>query len=942
MAIDLRTFSSPIARRLFFFFFLAVTLPVLVLVSITFFQLSDYMANQHRKELQNDAKYIGMNLFERLQRVGIELPRVAATRTPQSLRVDPVHTAGDDVLLRLVRGVGAGDPVWLHPGNADQALHEKLYEQLAAPDSEGRDRPMRIHQLGTNPTVLFASLKVAPDSYLAARVHPEFFWDPEQLPHDKLSCVLAGKDVVVFCSVDPPARFVEAFASARADSSLGSFEWEEGGATMRAVYWEVFLHGIGMNRNWTVVLSQPEQQLFATTRQFQATLILIVLASILMALMFSIGHLRRVLRPLQSLRMATRQVADGDLRKQVVITSGDEFQELAQAFNSMTERLAGQFDQREALMEIDRVILSTKDSRNVVNEVLVQAQAFPECDSLLVAMQDEQVVRLKAAGDGSHSAEDHQILAHKQYAQTLSQLGNGEEPLVLDDLPAWLPVLPGTEACSAWLLFPLRVSGELSGFVLLGTRNPANATNANSGWAVQVVSRLSIALTRARWQTDLYRQAHFDDLTGLPNRAALKVTLSRALERSTRNETRVALLFIDLDRFKLINDSIGHAAGDIYLQAVAERIRSCVRSEDAVSRLGGDEFTVLITDVLPEADIATEVMTLVGRLLQNIPKPVRVGLHELRCTMSIGVSIFPDDGQSIDDLMKQADTAMYQAKRSGGNSFRFYAQEMQAASQQRMELESDMRQALESDQFQLYFQPQVRMDSSHVQSAEVLLRWNHPERGLVPPGVFIPIAEESLLIADIDAWVLRAVCKQIRQWLNAGIEPVRLAINISAAQFQNPRFVSLVKLSLSQFELSADHIELEITEGALIDNLEHARQVLNELGEFGVRLAIDDFGTGYCSLAYLKTMPIDKLKIDQSFIRDITLSARDAAIVEVILQLSKQLGLRCIAEGVETQEELDWLVEKGCEVFQGYFFHRPMPLADFAKLLSSQVSINRV
>ncbi|WP_339843521.1 EAL domain-containing protein [uncultured Halopseudomonas sp.] len=900
------------------------------------------MAEQHRKELQSDAKYIGMNLFERLQRVGTELPRVAATRSPQSLRIDSAAPTETGISLGLVRGIRPGDPVWLHPGYADPALYASLYTQLAGLDFEAEDRAMRIHQFESEPSTLFVSLRMAPGNYLAARLQPEFFWDPEQLSHDKLSCVLAGTDTVIFCSVDPPVQLVKAFALARAESAVGAFEWQEGGATMRAVYWEIFLHGIGMDRNWTVVLSQPEQELFATTRQFQATLILIVLASIMMALMFSIGHLRRVLQPLQALRTATRQVAEGDLNKQVILASGDEFEELARSFNSMTEKLAMQFDQREALMDIDRLILSSEDSGNVVNEVLVQAQAFPECEYLLFVVQDEHGVRLKAAGNGSNRIEDHQISARKQYAQTLSELGSDEEAVILSQLPGWLPDLSGTGVCTAWLLYPLRVSGVLSGFVLLGTRHSLNAASADAGWALQVVGRLSIALTRVRWQTDLYRRANFDDLTGLPNRSAFKATLSQAIEHSRRHGTRLALLFIDLDRFKLINDSIGHAAGDLYLQVVAERIRGCIRSEDAVSRLGGDEFTVVITDIPADADFAIEVMTVVTRLLEAIPKPVHVGLHELRSTLSIGASVFPDDGQTTDELMKQADTAMYQAKRNGGDSFRFYAHEMQAVAQHRMGLESDIRRALENNQFLLYFQPQINRGSDQVQSAEVLLRWNHPERGFVPPGVFIPIAEESLLIADIDAWVLEATCRQIRQWLDAGIEPVRLAVNISGAQFQNPGFLELIKGTLDRFSLSPDRIELEITEGALIDNLEHARQVLNDLGTFGVRLAIDDFGTGYCSLAYLKSMPIDKLKIDQSFVRDITRSSRDAAIVEVILQLSRQLGLKCIAEGVETRAELDWLFEKGCEVYQGYYFYRPMPLADFAQLLTDQAGMNTV
>ncbi|MEH6565306.1 MAG: EAL domain-containing protein [Halopseudomonas sp.] len=935
MVIDLHTFNSPIARRLFLFFFLAVTLPILVLVSVIFFQLSGYAADQHRKELQQDAKYLGMSLLVGLQRVSDELPLLAENRPDAFVRSLVAGTAEKQLSVRTVGSDIDGRPAWLYPEVTDAVLYDGFIEQLSEAAQAGAE-PMRIHQLNiSGNTGLFVSLRLASGDYLGAQLRPEFFWDTEQLPHDKIVCVLAATDRALFCSDSLPTDFLAAFSSARANSSLGSFEWDWAQEPMRAVYWEVFLQNLGMDTNWTVVLSQPEQELFATTRRFQSTLIIIVLASILMALMFSIGHLRRVLKPLQKLRNATRQVYEGKLDKQVTITSGDEFEELAVAFNSMTHRLARQFEQREALMELDRLILSSMDSRNVVNKVLFRAIDFLKCQTLVVGVYEQGQVKLTAVRQGSEQVRASEL----DDATALNPVMKAfeTEPCVrMDSLPDGLSALVVSEDYIAWMFFPLFISGALQGFVLAGGLPRWEAEAADASRAAQIAGRLSIALTRARWEADLYRQAHVDDLTCLPNRAALKAALSGALERSLKRGTRVALLFIDLDRFKLINDSIGHAAGDAYLQVVAQRVLECVRSEDTVSRLGGDEFTVVMADIPPEVDMGAEVLAVVNRLLETVPKPVRIGMHDLRSTLSIGVSVCPDDGQTIDDLMKQADTAMYQAKRNGGNGFRFYAQDMQDASRDRMELDNDMRHALESDQFLLYFQPQVAAASGRMQSAEVLLRWNHPERGLVPPGVFIPIAEESLLIADIDCWVLRATCRQIRQWLDAGIAPVTLAINISAAQFQNPHFVDLVKSTLAEYRLTADQIELEITEGALISDLRHAQEVLRELRAIGLRLAIDDFGTGYCSLAYLKKMPIDKLKIDQSFVRDITRSNRDAAIVDVILQLSKQLDLRCIAEGVETREELTWLLEKGCEVVQGYYFYRPMPLADFEPLLNIQ------
>ncbi|MEH6491230.1 EAL domain-containing protein [Halopseudomonas sp.] len=936
MAIDIRTFHSPIARRLFLFFFLAVTFPALLLVSVTFFQLTGYMADQHKKELQQDAKFIGLNIFERLQRIGDELPRLAQAQNRSNSPGDSTYLANSGAVAQLVSAGAAGGPVWLFSDDVKRVFPDSFLQTLRLAPGTYKAGVMRLHQVRFDGKQgIFVSLGLASGEYLIARLNPDYLWDREQLPHDKSVCILAGSSTVLFCSEEPPQGFISAFSAAHGNSSLGVFEWEREAEPMRAVYWEVFLRNLGLEDNWAVVLSQPEQTLFTTSGNFQNTLVIIVLASVLMALMFSIGHLRRVLKPLQTLRDATLQVSQGELHQQVDISSGDEFEELALAFNGMTGTLARQFEQRESLMALDRLILSSKDSMSVVNEVLLRARDFLGCRLLLVAVKEKKQLKVSVVGRGSE-IEDSFIAS----ALEPLELAQGELkslPYVfLAKPPHWLPLIPESLVCGSWLLLPLPISGSPQGFVLVGAWEGDEADEMEATKAVQVIGRLSVVLTRARWQADLYHQAHFDDLTGLPNRAALKANLNGAFARSRTKNTRVALLLIDLDRFKLINDSIGHAAGDLYLQAVAERIRECVGGGCDVFRLGGDEFTVVIADIPAQVNLAREVTSVVNRILEQIPKPVRVGRHDLRSTLSVGASVFPDNGQTIDDLMKQADTAMYQAKHNGGNGFLFFAERMLSASQERMELDNDMRKALENDQFLLYFQPQVDADSKRMLGAEVLLRWNHPVRNWISPGIFIPIAEESLLIAEIDSWVLRAACQQIRRWLDAGIEPVRLAINISAAQFQNPLFVELVAATLASYDLTPDRIELEITEGALIDNLVHAQQVLFELREMGVRLALDDFGTGYCSLGYLKKMPIDKLKIDQSFVRDITLSARDAAIVEVILQLASQLDLFCIAEGVETVAELDWLLDKGCEVFQGYLFHRPMPILEFEELLQAR------
>ena len=927
MKIDVQTFNSPFARRLFFFLFLLVTIPVMVLASITIVQVTDYLSNQHRQQLQSEAKNIALNLYQRLNRVAVELPQAASQA---GVSAGNAQTEAPQYRLISVQPHGRQD--WLFQEPLDPALADRAIRA---------ERPLApgqwvIRSLDTaNGRAFLALYKAGAEALLIARLQPEYLWGPDHLPLDKTACLIEGDHTVLFCSESAPNDLLSGFVEAHTQSSSGQFDWKVDGESRLVVYWGAVLDNIGMDSEWSVLLSESEQQFSAPIERFQNSLIVIMLVSVLAAILIGVGQIRRVLKPLEALRMATSLVGDGKLDNSVEIHSGDEFEELADAFNTMTGKLQWQFQQLEALAVIDRLILSSMDSQCAVNQVVDHVQAFLGCELLALCIEQDGYPQLQVSLLGEIQKRAATIIEDSTYRLALSDITDQTE-VVREQQPAWLPQLPQVPPLESWSSIPLLIGGQLKGLAIVGSSQSNAQARSLLPSALQAIGRISIAVTRAGWQSQLYQQAHFDELTGLPNRLALKERLNQALERSQRYGTRLAVLFLDLDRFKLINDSIGHSAGDCYLQVIAKRIQGCVRDSDMVARLGGDEFTIALPDLSDAVDPSPEVMMVIDRLLSRIPQPVRIGSHELRSTLSIGIAVFPDDGQTLEDLMKQADTAMYQSKQRGGDSYHFYTQDMHDAARQRLELESDMRQALELDQFELYFQPQVAASNGEIVGAEVLLRWRHPQRGMVPPGVFIPIAEESLLIADIDRWVLHAACRQIRSWLDAGLEPVSLAINISAAQFQQRDFLQLVDSTLATFELGAERVELEITEGALINHMSHALETLRQLSESGISLAIDDFGTGYCSLSYLKTMPINKLKIDQSFIRDITRSARDAAIVEVILQLSQQLGLSSVAEGVESADERDWLQAKGCEVFQGYLFYRPLPAEEFSTLLAQR------
>jgi len=419
-------------------------------------------------------------------------------------------------------------------------------------------------------------------------------------------------------------------------------------------------------------------------------------------------------------------------------------------------------------------------------------------------------------------------------------------------------------------------------------------------------------------QQQLEYMANYDELTGLGNRNLFYTRLKVGIEKASRHRRQLAVVFVDLDNFKVINDTLGHDVGDVLLSEIAKRIKSCVRQEDVVCRLGGDEFTVYIEDFV-------DAQSLVGtaqRLTQAVSEPCRISGHDIFVTASVGISIYPNDGQTMSELLKNADTAMYKAKEQGKNGFQFFREDMNARAFERLVFVSGLRRALDRKEFRLVYQPQVQLADRQVLGAECLLRWSHPDMGEVSPGSFIPVAEETGLIVPIGEWVFGEVCRQLREWNGSA---VRVSVNVSARQFRQPELVDFIGRSLQDARLQPDALAVEITESALIDDPENAAATLSKLKDMGLTISLDDFGTGYSSLSYLKRFPIDSLKIDRAFVRDIVTDPDDAAIVTAIITMAQSLKLDVVAEGVETQQQVDFLRARGCHAAQGYFFSKPLP-----------------
>jgi diguanylate cyclase (GGDEF)-like protein len=492
-----------------------------------------------------------------------------------------------------------------------------------------------------------------------------------------------------------------------------------------------------------------------------------------------------------------------------------------------------------------------------------------------------------------------------------------------------------------WMGVPLVANDRVIGLYAVDKSEPGFFTSRHVQLTEAMAPHAAIAIQNARLfeqiherEEQLQRQVYHDTLTGLPNRLLFQDRLALAVAQAHRHGKGLAVLFLDVDRFKVINDSLGHSVGDRLIREVAVRLRSCVREGDTVARLGGDEFTLLLPDVGQAVDAAK----VAKKVLDLVRMPFEIDGRELFVTSSLGISLYPDDGRDAETLVKNADAAMYRAKEQGRDLYQLYTPALNATALERLALESSLRKALAHDELLLHYQPIFDVATRRVHGVEALLRWHHPELGLVPPAEFIPLAEVTGLILAIGPWVLRAACAQARAWQH--LQPgLRVAVNLSARQFQEAGLVGHVTDALADTGLDPRCLHLEITESSAMQNAQTAIQTLRELKALGVGLSIDDFGTGYSSLSYLKRFPIDTLKIDQSFIRDIGTDPDDAAIASAIIALAHTLKLTVVAEGVETADQLEFLTRHGCDRTQGYFFSRPLGVERCSELLAAPVKV---
>jgi diguanylate cyclase (GGDEF)-like protein len=930
MERDYSFFRSKVTRRVFGLFIASALIPLTGFALLFYQQLSEQLSQDSEQQLRRHAKAIGLELIERLSNFDHQIEAIVTRLSlhrgndnPNTLRLMVEGLAPDFSRLTLLPKNGRPIPLLGTPIGMQSPLTRlrpggRLL--LIVPDAR-QAKQYRVQ--------LAHALSTPIEGYLIGELKNEKLWRFNQ-DASPLLWVLGPHGETLF-QTESTAELPPASLQAAMRSPSGIQSWMRQSDSYLLGHWTIFLdyrYGIP---DWKVVLAEPEATVLSETTQFERLFLPTLLLTLLVITLLSVYQIRRSLRPLDRLKAATRRIAGREFDTRVEVNSGDEFEELASAFNSMTSRLGRQFQMLSAMTAIDRAILAAQNQEHIARILLVSIKELVPYDRLAIGLLDSpsqhraHLIIEGQAEDVSHEADAElspaELAALTQGRELTFSAAMGALPGYLDPL-----VQAGMTTC---LVFPILTRDGLAAFICLGYQQAPQMEALAEEELRNLTDRAAVAFSNAVWGERLHHQAHHDPLTGLPNRLLLKDRLDQAIKRTERNGSRAALLFLDLDRFKEINDTLGHTMGDQVLVHVAQALSACVRRSDTLVRLGGDEFTILMPDIGDDQDIVDVTVQTAERLLAALGHPFQINGHETHIMASIGIALYPEDGEDSDSLIKAADLAMYHAKATGRGHYQFFSRHLQDAMEERSRMLAQMHRALAENHFRMYYQAKIDIASGRLAGAEALIRWFHPEQGQISPASFLPHAEESGMILPLGEWILETVCRQIRAWQDLGGD-FRVAVNLSARQFARSDIPELTQRTLEKTGAQARHLELEITEGVLIDNIKDATNTLNRLKALGIRVAIDDFGTGYSSLNYLKQLPVDTLKIDQSFIRGTPLDKDSAGITKAIIAMAHSLEKDVVAEGVELQAQLDWLRELGCEYAQGYLFSPPLPAEEFA------------
>ena len=904
--------GSRLGRKLLLLLALATLLPIGALALLADLNVASALRQARDAELAQHAKTYAIAVFERLLLVDASM-RESQLGDGGALRRTRLADEVGGMLSAIALLDGRG--VVLDAVGADMLPGEEARTRVAAAVAAldaGQAALLPLAVSGNDVRLLMLRVTAAePRRVLAAVLAPAFVWgDADLNPVMTGFCVVSG-ELRLHCPAPMPAVLP---LDQLDDGRRHGLVWDAGGEPQRAAGWTLFIRSRFSGADWVVFAVQPESYATAPTRMFRLTFVPVAIISLIAVLWLATRLVRKIGVPIRNLLRGTERLAKRDFEARVVVTDSDELGQLARAFNAMAARLALQFGTLRAMARIDRAILNSVNLGEVaVNSVrcLRHIVSSNVISVGLVQPDSPGRVLVQTRRRGARGVEKIEIdwpAAHTA--------GGGATP----ELPSEYLLHLALRSGGSMRILPIARGGSFWGVVVLGDESGQELDADRAAMLSGVVDRLAVALSTAARDWRLHVQANYDPLTGLPNRVHLLMLLTQHIAQAQREQQTGAVLFVDLDRFKQTNDTLGHAAGDTLLRLAAQRIRLSLRESDMVARIGGDEFAV----VLPRIGDARDAGRVAANLIAALANAFEIDGQKLYAGGSVGIAIFPQDGLTPEELLKRADTAMYRAKDQGRGRLEFFDESMGEAVSARAALDRELRQAIERGEFVLHYQPQVDLRSGTISSVEALLRWRHPTRGLLGPGEFIEFAEDSGLIEAIGSWVLKTACEQHRQWEGAGVAIPRVAVNVSNRQLKQPGFLGEIDRALMLARRAPAQLEIEITESLVVDGGESAMRTLRDLQRAGVHVAIDDFGTGYSSFGYLRTIPATILKLDRAFVIDLADNVEAQVIASAMIRMAQTLCKEVVVEGVETSEQLTLLAKFGADRIQGYLICRPV------------------
>ncbi|HUW76023.1 MAG TPA: EAL domain-containing protein [Gallionella sp.] len=935
MRFDKAFIFGKVSRRIFALFVLSAFVPMLVMAVLTYSRVSNLIAEQARSKLVGASKDFALSVNQRLilaqevlYRSTLRLRTSGYRPSEQVLEsmkdmYSSLSIAGPNTKSLAIFGNAIAWPSIGKTQIAHLLKHKSvLIVQL---DSGSSPRIRLLHIINPASSRNFG---------LIAELKTNYLWGgDENFPYMTGLCIFSESGIMLFCSKPDLAK-----ASAILVSKLAKPDFSSqvliGKVPSIMGQWQLYLKPEFDSLSWTAQAVQPLAFAMRPAEDFSRIFLYVIVLTLLLVTLLSVIQIRRTMVPLEKLILGTRRLAKEDFDYRVDVVRNDEFGELATLFNDMSARLGSQLGALKALSSIDQIILTKQDIDPVFEIALTLIRTIISTGFLGIAVLDNHASEARLYSPRSAQAGGIEMNRISVVTEAVPELASQAEGCWLDgtnNLKHYM-LLPGLQLSGKIFILPILAEGSVNAFICIEVNSRNDLPQHALIQLRDLGDRIGVALSATARTEQLIHQARHDDLTGLPNRLLFRERLASEIALAQRENKMLALLFIDLDHFKNINDTLGHSAGDLLLKQAAQRLSSS-RGSDTVARLGGDEFAI----ILPGISRIQSVTTVAENIVNKFSESFMIAGNECFITASIGIAISPTDGQNAEVLLRNADTAMYRAKSIGRSRFVYFKEQMNIVANEQMNLEREIRQGLSRNEFVLYYQPKMDLGTGKFAGAEALVRWVHPTRGLIPPSVFIPVAEDTGLIEEMGRQVIQNTCAQYAAWDNAGVLIPHIAVNVSIRQFRRGDLMKVIKEALNSSSMPPGALEIEVTESLFMDKNNEGISTLENLRLMGIRVAIDDFGTGYSSLSKLRYLPADILKIDKSFVDDMINDESARAIAKMLLELAHTLNKTVVAEGVETLEQLNLLREWECDIIQGYCYSKPLTPDKFIEFVSEKI-----